>query len=93
MDDHNELRQPIKELVKKYELKSYTELAKRMDDLMHECNLNADYNGAKEAKIKRNCYNRVVKTLKRIIINMEELEIKHWAAYLPYGVKVKTTVW
>jgi len=50
----------------KYELRIYTELAKRMDELMHECNLEADYSGAKEAEIKRNCYNRFVNDLKQL---------------------------
>jgi hypothetical protein len=50
----------------KYELRRYTELAKRMDELMHECNLEADYSGAKEAEIKRNCYNRFVNDLKQL---------------------------
>jgi hypothetical protein len=50
----------------KYELRRYTELAKRMDELMHECNLKADYSGAKEAEIKRNCYNRFVNDLKQL---------------------------
>ena len=52
----------------KYELRRYTELAKRMDELMHECNLEADYTGAKEAEIKRNCYNRFVNDLKQLVI-------------------------
>ena len=52
----------------KYELRRYTELAKRMDELMHECNLEADYVGAKEAEIKRNCYNRFVNDLKLLCI-------------------------
>lgn len=51
----------------KYELRIYTELAKRMDELMHECNLEADYSGAKEAEIKRNCYNRFVNDLKQLV--------------------------
>ena len=50
----------------KYELRRYIELAKRMDELMHECNLEADYVGAKEAEIKRNCYNRFVNDLKQL---------------------------
>lgn len=50
----------------KYELITYIELARRMDELMHECNLEADYNGAKEAEIKRNCYNRFVNTLEQL---------------------------
>ena len=51
----------------KYELRRYSELAKRMDELMHECNLAADYVGAKEAEIKRNCYNRFVNDLKQLV--------------------------
>lgn len=51
----------------KYELRRYTELAKRMDELMHECNLEADYSGTKEAEIKRNCYNRFVNNLKQLV--------------------------
>ena len=51
----------------KYELRRYTELAKRMDELMNECNLEADYSGAKEAEIKRNCYNRFVNDLKQLV--------------------------
>lgn len=51
----------------KYELRRYTELVKRMDELMHECNLEADYSGAKEAEIKRNCYNRFVNDLKQLV--------------------------
>ena len=50
----------------KYELRRYTELAKRMDELMNECNLEADYLGAKESEIKRNCYNRFVNDLKQL---------------------------
>jgi hypothetical protein len=52
----------------KYDLRRYTELAKRMDELMHECNLEADYSGAKEAKIKRNCYNKFVNDLKQLVV-------------------------
>lgn len=51
----------------KYDLRRYTELAKRMDELMHECNIEADYSGAKEAEIKRNCYNRFVNDLKQLV--------------------------
>jgi hypothetical protein len=51
----------------KYELRQYKELAKRMDELMCECNLKADYVGAKEAEIKRNCYNRFVNDLIRLV--------------------------
>ena len=51
----------------KYDLRRYTELAKRMDELMHECNLESDYSGAKEAEIKRNCYNRFVNDLKQLV--------------------------
>ena len=51
----------------KYELRRYTELAKRMDELMHECNLEADYSVAKEAEIKRDCYNRFVNDLKQLV--------------------------
>ena len=51
----------------KYELRTYTELAKRMDKLMHECNIGADYSGAKEAEIKRNCYNRFVNDLTQLV--------------------------
>jgi hypothetical protein len=51
----------------KYELRRYTELAKRMNELMHECNSEADYSGAKEAEIKRNCYNRFVNDLKQLV--------------------------
>ena len=51
----------------KYELRRYTELSKRMDKLMHECNLESDYSGAKEAEIKRNCYNRFVNDLKQLV--------------------------
>ena len=58
-------RKPLIDRVK-YDLRRYTELAKRMDELMHECNLEADYTGAKEAEIKRNCYNRFVNDLKQL---------------------------
>ena len=51
----------------KYELRRYTELAKRMDELMHECYFVADHYGAKEAEIKRNCYNRFVNDLKQLV--------------------------
>ena len=51
----------------KYELRRYKELAKRMDELMHECNLEADYVGAKEVEIKRNCYNRFVSDLMQLV--------------------------
>ena len=51
----------------KYELRRYTELAKRMDELMHECNIEADYVGEKQAEIKRNCYNRFVNDLKQLV--------------------------
>jgi len=51
----------------KYELRRYTELAKRMDELMHECNLQADYVKAKEAEIKKNCYNRFVNDLRQLL--------------------------
>jgi hypothetical protein len=51
----------------KYDLRRYTELAKRMDELMHEYNLEADYSGAREAEIKRNCYNKFVNDLKQLI--------------------------
>jgi len=51
----------------KYDLRRYTELAKRMDELMHECNLEANYVDAKEAEIKRNCYNRFVNDLKQLV--------------------------
>jgi len=50
----------------KYELRLYTELAKRMDELMHEYDLDANYKGAKEAEIKRNCYNSFVNVLKKL---------------------------
>lgn len=50
----------------KYELRRYTELAKRMNKLMHEYNLDADYVGAKESEIKRNCYNMFVNDLKKL---------------------------
>ena len=48
----------------KYELRKYTELAKRMDELLDEYNLEAKYDEAREAEIKRNCYNRIVNDLK-----------------------------
>lgn len=51
----------------KYDLRRYTELAKRMDELMHEYNLEANYVDAKEAEIKRNCYNRFVNDLKQLV--------------------------
>jgi hypothetical protein len=51
----------------KYELRRYEELAKRMDELMHEFNLEEDYTLAKEAEIRRNCYNRFVNDLKQLV--------------------------
>ena len=48
----------------KYELRKYIELAKRMDELLDECNLEAKYDEAREAEIKRNCYNKIVNDLK-----------------------------
>ena len=61
-----EWKNPLIDRVK-YDLRRYTQLTKRMDELMHECNLEADYSGAKEAEIKRNCYNRVVNDLKQLL--------------------------
>ena len=61
-----DLKKPLIDRVK-YELRRYTELAKRMDELMHECDLEADYSVAKEAEIKRNCYNRFVNDLKQLV--------------------------
>lgn len=61
-----DLKKPLIDRVK-YELRRYTELAKRMDELIHECNLEADYSGAKEAEIKRNCYNRFINDLKQLV--------------------------
>lgn len=59
-------RKPLIDRVK-YDIRRYTELAKRMDELMHEYNLEDDYSGAKEAEIKRNCYNRFVNDLKQLV--------------------------
>jgi hypothetical protein len=56
-------RKPLIDRVK-YELRKYTELAKRMDELLDECNLEAKYDEAREAEIKRNCYNKIVNDLK-----------------------------
>lgn len=50
-----------------YEIKRYNELAKRMDELLNEKNLEADYSAAREVEIKRNCYNQFVKDLKNLI--------------------------
>lgn len=50
-----------------YEIRRYSELAKRMDELSHEYGLNAKYQEAKDAEIKRNCYNQFVKDLKNLI--------------------------
>lgn len=66
MDDHNELRKPIKDLVQ-YELNGYIQLAKRMDELMEEYKLQGKYKEASEAEIKRNCYKKFARTLKSII--------------------------
>lgn len=59
-------KKPIIDRVE-YDLRRYTELARRMDELMHECILDADFFGAKEAEIKRNCYNRFVNDLKQLV--------------------------
>lgn len=56
-------RKPLIDRVK-YELRKYTELAKRMNELLDECNLEAKYDEAREAEIKRNCYNKIVNDLK-----------------------------
>lgn len=66
VSDSTDWKKPLIDRVK-YDLRRYTELAKRMDELMHECNLEADYSGAKEAEIKRNCYNRFVNDLKQLV--------------------------
>lgn len=50
-----------------YEIKRYNELAKRMDELLNEKNLEADYSAAREVEIKRNCYNQFIKDLKNLI--------------------------
>lgn len=63
---HNtEWKKPLIDRVK-YELRRYAALAKRMDKLMQKYNLNTDYSGAKEAEIKRNCYNKFVNDLKQL---------------------------
>lgn len=50
-----------------YEIKRYSELAARMDELMHEYGLDEKYQAFREAEIKRNCYNQFVKDLKNLI--------------------------
>lgn len=59
------MKKPLIDQVK-YELRKYEDLKNRMDDLMHESGLKADYNAAKEAEIKRNCYNMIVSDLKKL---------------------------
>lgn len=51
----------------KYELRRYAELANRMEELMQERNFEADYIAAKEAEIKRDCYNKFIRDLNRLI--------------------------
>jgi hypothetical protein len=65
VSDSTDWRKPLIDRCK-YELRKYTELAKRMDELMYEYELEADFNRAKEAEIKRNCYNRFVNDLKQL---------------------------
>ena len=64
-DSASSWRKPLIDRAK-YELRRYTELAKRMDELLNELVLKADYQGAREAEIKRNCYNRIVYDLKSL---------------------------
>lgn len=60
------IKKPLIDRVK-YELKRYTELKNRMDELMHERSLAANYSGAEEAEIRRNCYNGIIKDLKLLV--------------------------
>lgn len=50
----------------KYELRTYTELAKRMDELMRQYILEGKHDEAKEVEIKRYCYIKFVDVLKRL---------------------------
>lgn len=50
-----------------YELGKYTDLARRMDDLMNELISNGDYTNAKYAGFKRNCYKEIVNDLGQLI--------------------------
>lgn len=51
----------------KYDLRRYTELTKRMNELIHVCESEADFSGKKEAEIKRNCYNKFVNDLNLLV--------------------------
>lgn len=65
MKEELDWKKPLIDRIK-YELKKYTNLTERMQELTQECNLKGDYAGAKEAEIKGNCYKKIVNDLKQL---------------------------
>lgn len=65
-DSASNWRKPLIDRVK-YDLRRYTELAKRMDELLDEYNLDGKYDEAREVEIKRNCYKKIVNDLKLLV--------------------------